>query len=226
MQQTIKDLKNDVFGKDIYLIGGGTSFVPSDYVDILPPSQIICLNDALKDFKECLAVMWMDGSWHGNNLGLIREKRHKYAISVNQNVQYLSSDGRLYMSIKNASCGQCDYTVKREKYNVCGNNIGACAIDLLDQLGARTIYLLGFDCREENGKSHYHNRYTRTVSQNIYNKNFIPCFDRLSKHIKTSKVMNLSKNTRIDCFTKISPDSILDLKSKSGDPKTPDDINT
>lgn len=209
MTQRIQDFKKDVEGKDIYLIGGGKSFNPDIHVPMLPKSRVVCLNASLEDFDECLAVFWMDSSWQGNNTGLLREKRHKYAINVNINVQYLDSNNRGYMSIRNASCSKCDYTVKREKYNVCGNNVGCCAIDLLDQLNAKTIYLLGFDCREDGGKSHYHDRYNTFVKQGTYEKNFVPCFDRLAKNIKNSRVVNLSENSKIKCFKKSTVRSIL-----------------
>lgn len=208
MSYTIKDLKSDVEGKDIYLIGGGTSFNAEKHVPMLPASNVICLNSSLDDFESCLAVMWMDSSWQGNNSGLLREKRHKYGVNFTINNQILYSNGRNYISLRNASCSGCDYTAKRESYNVCGNNVGCCAIDLLDQLNAKTIYLLGFDCREEKGKSHYHDRYKTFVKQNIYNVNFIPCFEKLSKHIKNSKVVNLSENSRIDSFPRRNINSL------------------
>jgi hypothetical protein len=209
MEYTIEDFKEEIEGKDVYLIGGGRSFNPEEHVPLLPKSRVICLNSALNDFDECLAVMWMDSSWQGNNTGLIREKRHKYAFRVNINVQCLETRNRGYIDIRNVSCAGCDYRVKREPYNVCGNNMGCAAIDLLDQLGAKTIYLLGFDCSEEDGKSHYHDRYKDHVKQDTYNKSFIPCFEKLSKHIKNSRVVNLSKESKIPCFKRANIHSIL-----------------
>ena len=209
MNYTLKDLKDKVQGEDIYLIGGGRSFNPEKHVPMLPTSRVVCLNSSLEDFSECLAVMWMDHNWYGSNTRLIREKRHQFAIEFNINVQFLETRNMPYLRIRNASCSPCDFNVKREKYNVCGNNVGCCAIDLLDQLKAKNIYLLGFDCTEENQKSHYHNRYRNYVKQSIYNKNFIPCFEKLSKHIKHSNVINLSDNTKIDCFRKSSINNLI-----------------
>lgn len=209
MSYTIKDLKDSVKGKDIYLIGGGKSFNPEKHAPMLPASQVVCLNAALEDFSECLAVMWMDSSWYGQNTRLIRENRQKYAVEFNINCQYLETNHVPYLRIKNASCSRFDYNIKRDQYNVCGNNTGACAIDLLDQLQAKRIYLLGFDCREENNISHYHGRYKNFVKQSVYNSNFLPCFRALSKHIKNAEVVNLSEDTRIDCFRKSSINNLI-----------------
>jgi len=209
MNYSIKDLQDEVQGKDIYLIGGGKSFDPETHIPMLPVSRVVTLNAALGDFKECLAVMWMDSNWYGENTKLIREQRPRYAVEFTINNQRPETRNTGRIRIRNASCSKCDYTTKREKYNVCGNNTGCCAIDLLDQLGAKTIYLLGFDCREDDGVSHYHKRYKNHVKQAIYDKNFIPCFERLSKHISTSRVVNLSENSRIGCFKKSSINNLL-----------------
>jgi hypothetical protein len=211
MAHTLKDFHKEIQGQDIYLIGGGRSFIPDKHIPLLPKDRVICLNSALEDFDKCLALMWMDGPWKGKNSRLVKEKRQKYSIHFTINNQILEPSNGLPIQIRNVSCGKCDYTVKREPYNVCGNNVGCIAIDLLDQLNAKTIYLLGFDCSEENGKSHYHDRYDRYVKQRTYDNNFIPCFIKLSKHIKNSNVINLSENTKIPCFKRAN---ILNIINK------------
>jgi len=211
MTQTIKDFEQDVSGKDIYLIGGGTSFKPEKYIPLLPKSQVICINSALEDFDNCLAATWFDDTWMKSNIKLLKEKRHKHGIKFTKGEKRLETNkGRDYLSIHNASTK--DFSVNKEKYDVCGNNTGSCTIHLLDQLGVNTIYLLGFDCREENGRSHYHNRYNKYVKQQSYNRSFLPNFEQLSKHIKNSTVVNLSENTKIKSFKRARIESILTYK--------------
>lgn len=208
MTQTIKDFEQDVSGKDIYLIGGGTSFNPEKHIPLLPKSQVICINSALEDFDCCLAAMWFDDPWKNKNSKLLNEGRHKYGIQFTKKYKKLeTTKNRKYIYVYNASTK--DFNIKKEKYDVCGNNTGSCAIHLLDQLGANTIFLLGFDCREENGISHYHNRYNKFVSQKSYNRSFLPNFEQLSKHIKKSKVINLSENTKIKSFRMGRMESVL-----------------
>lgn len=209
MKQTIKEFRKEVEGKDIYLIGGGLSFKPDEHIPLLPKDRVICLNSSIEDFDECLALMWLDATWKSKNSALVRENRQKYSIYFTINNQTLEPPQDMPIRIRNVSCGKCDYKVRREPYNVCGNNVGCAAIDLLDQLNAKTIYLLGFDCSEEDGKSHYHERYDTYVKQRIYNTNFIPCFERLSKHIKNSRVVNLSEKSKIPCFKRAKLSNII-----------------
>lgn len=208
MALTIKDLKQDVYGKDIYIIGGGTSFKPDYHIPLLPKSQVVCLNSALKDFDSCLAVLWLDRPWMNKNMDLINEKRQKYGIYVNKKEKRLEyTEDREYFSLYHASAK--DFKAKKEPYEVCGNNAGSCAIHLFDQLEAKTIYLLGFDCREEEGKSHYHDRYGKNVTQKSYNRSFLPNFKQLSRYIENSRVVNLSENTMIKSFKTGRIESIL-----------------
>jgi len=208
MTETIKDFEKDVSGKDIYLIGGGTSFNPVNHIPLLPKSQVICINSALEDFDTCLAAVWFDDSWMKKNIKLLKEKRHQYGIKFSRkNKRLYTNESHDYIELFNSSTK--DFNVKREKYDVCGNNTGACTIHLLDQLKTKTIYLLGFDCREENGNSHYHNRYGKYVKQNSFNRSFLPNFEQLAKHITHSRVVNLSENTKIKSFKQGRIESIL-----------------
>lgn len=205
MPELIDELEKDVHGKAIYLIGGGKSFDPSaDYFNKIPKERTICLNSALEDFDECLACMFMDSSWQGKNKKLLDEGRQKYAIRVNLDKRRLTpqrNDNIIYL--RNAVISKCSFepNYRLKPYDVCGNNIGVCAIDLIDQMGASHIYLLGFDCTSDDKSSHYHKRYSIVVKQKTYDTKLLPCFDSLAKHLKKRgthhRVTNLSPVSKI-----------------------------
>jgi len=206
MSELIEELEKEVRNQIIYVIGGGMSFNPkADYVKNIPKERTICLNSALSDFDECLACMFMDSSWYTNNKKLLSEGRQKYAIRVNLDKRRLSpqvNDNVIYL--RNANISKCSFepNYRLKPYDVSGNNIGVCAIDLLEQLGAKTIYLLGFDCSSnDDQKSHYHEKYNRVVKQKTYDDKMLPCFENLRSHLEKRKsqfkVINLSPVTNI-----------------------------
>lgn len=208
MPQTIEDFKKEISGNDIFLIGGGTSFDPEKYIPLLPKSKTICINSALYDFESCLAVMFFDSTWMNKNVDLLKQKKHKYAIKFDKKIKRLeTTESYDYLSIRNN--GIKTFDVKLEKYDVCGNNTGVCAIHLLDILKAKTIYLLGFDCRSDDNKSHYHDRYKSFTKQKSFDRTFLPSFEKLAKNIKNADVVNLSYNSNIKCFRKAKAENIL-----------------
>jgi len=169
MKELIHTMEKEVRGKPIYIIGGGTSFDPSaDYFNRIPRERTICLNSALEDFDSCLACMFIDSSWAGSNKKLLKEGRQKYTIRVNLDKRRLTPQrGDNIMYLKNAVISKCSFqpNYRLKKYDVCGNNIGVCAIDLMDQMEASAVYLFGFDCTNKGTKSHYHGRYRIVVNK-------------------------------------------------------------
>jgi len=205
MSELIDELAKEVGGKDIYIIGGGKSFNPSaEYVTKIPKDRTICLNSALQDFDTCLACMFMDSSWQGNNKKLLDERRQKYALRVNLDRRVHTPQRNDYiMYLRNSMISRCSFgpNYRLKRYDVCGNNIGVCAIDLMDQMGAKNIYLFGFDCTSDGTSSHYHNRYRIVVKQKTYDDKLIPCFNSLAEHLKKKgthhRVINFSRPTNI-----------------------------
>jgi len=204
----IYDLEKQVRDQTIYVVGGGKSFSPTaPYFKKIPRERTLCLNSALEDFDKCLACMYMDSSWEGKNRKLLKQARQKYTLRVNNGKRVLKPyRGENIIYIRNISISKCSFEAayRLEPYDVCGNNVGVCAIDLLEQMGARQIVLLGFDCNSEDGKSHYHERYDLTVKQSTYDNKIIPCFESLAEHLKKRgtfhKVINLSPGSKLKCL--------------------------
>lgn len=94
-----------------------------------------------------------------------------------------------------------------EKFDIvegvpCHGNSGANAIMVAACLGANPIYLLGFDCKGENGRTaDFHAGYPESDPEKVYD-NFLPDFKdaawRLAK--KGVRVVNLNPDSAIRCF--------------------------
>lgn len=213
MKEEIEKLASEVKGQSIYVIGGGTSFDHNaDYFKKIPKDRAVVLNSNLKFFDSCLLCMFMDSSWQRKNKRLLNENRQKYAIRVNLDKRRLTpykNDNIMYL--KNGHISKCSFepSYRQKKYDLVGNNVGVCAIDLLDQMEAKKIYLLGFDCSSnDDTKSHCHNEYSMVVKQKTYNEKLIPCFDALFEHLKRKgthlNVINLSPTSKITSITRKS----------------------
>jgi hypothetical protein len=82
-----------------------------------------------------------------------------------------------------------------------GSNCGIAAINLADCLGARSIYLIGFDMKGENGQSaNWHDRYKRKSNERIYDR-YIKDFGDIAGKVR-ALVVNLTPGSRLECFPK------------------------
>lgn len=204
----IEDLK----GKDVFLIGGGNS-LQKDLLDDLPKDRVIALNSSVYHFKSCLALFCMDHDWYNRNKWKVKKEvdvKHKFFIQKHR------PDFKDYEWIKRVSL-KCDYHKADNDSldEVRGTNSGCCVLQFLDKIGVSTVYMLGFDCKQVNGKSHSHDHYRFTLNDRIYKSNFIHCFNSLSKNIKNSKIYNCSNDTALKCFKYKSLKKVLSESKNS-----------
>ena|SRR5690554_3222038 len=200
----IEKFKKDVKNQEVILLGGGNSFNP-EIIPKLKNDKIICLNAGSKFVPDALAIAWMDSIWPAENEKLITNHLAEYKFYIRDNVTTNKEIKGPYDSIYiNRISPYCDYsTIKKgEMISVRGNNSGCCIIDLLIQCQVSKIVLLGFDCKMINRKSHFHKEYKHAMPPEIYTKQFIPCFENLSKYAKRANVdiVNLSTDSNLKCF--------------------------
>lgn len=88
-----------------------------------------------------------------------------------------------------------------------GANVGMSAINLAEILGADTIYLLGFDARIDEPKTHHHNSYppdwtlARVCDRNAVYSRWHQEFRKIAKMVR-ARVINLNPDSGIDAFPK------------------------
>jgi len=82
-----------------------------------------------------------------------------------------------------------------------GNNSGYAALNLAVCLGADPIYLLGFDCRHEGEKTHWHSGHP-IPQPDAHLKSFKDRLTAAAPKIKKAgiRVVNLSTKSALDCF--------------------------
>ena len=91
-----------------------------------------------------------------------------------------------------------------------GDNSGYAALNLAVCLGANPIYLLGFDCKHENGRSHWHDGHIQKQEEERAKK-WVKRFNVAAETLAPTKlqVVNLNPDSALECFEKMWPEEVL-----------------
>jgi hypothetical protein len=189
--------------QEVFIIGGGTSLKTFNW-DLLINERTIGCNDAFKlGNKVCEICVFGDTKWferHQHDLA-----KFKGAVFTNQNTLYKTRLPWLYWmqreptGFHKASLGWND-------------NTGAVAINLALILGAKKIYLLGFDMKLDptQGKyrqANWHENHVDNPDPEIYDK-FNTAFRKLpaslEKNFPGVEVINVTDDSDLVVFPKVS----------------------
>lgn len=89
-------------------------------------------------------------------------------------------------------------------------NSGAACIALSADAGAARIILLGYDCQHTGGKTHWHGDHPKKLGNAGSVGKWPAAFAALAKTIPaTTKVINCSRETALDCFPRAALEDVL-----------------
>jgi hypothetical protein len=201
MRDGLQQLYNQVAGRQIFVIGGGPSF---QYVDksLLKGKPIICINTAYREFDDALALYWCDESWVGNHYDNIMKHPCPLRFTARHAADGYLKTGKLATGNATVLKRTGDYGIDTDVNHVRGNNSGAHILNLLANMKARRIILLGYDMGLSKGKSHWHEGHGLPMSNSIYSDLFIPSISSMAAPLKNLKVdvVNCSETTNLTCF--------------------------
>lgn len=103
---------------------------------------------------------------------------------------------------------------------LCCNNAGLAAINFADVLGARVLYLLGFDLKPVNGRTaHWHEGIYPDSwgSDGRAYVNMLRSFGRWAEFVR-AKVVNLNPDSALECWPKGSIEDVLSESRVKADP--------
>jgi hypothetical protein len=91
-----------------------------------------------------------------------------------------------------------------------GRSSGYQAINLAFLWGAKRIVLLGFDCKDSNGRAHWFGQHPQGLNQEQPYKLWIANFAKLANDLQTAgvEVINCSTDTALTCFKQVSIDQL------------------
>lgn len=188
------------FEQDAYIIGGGSSLQGFDFTK-LKGRNVIGINDAFHLGKEIVSyVLFGDaGFWkeHMRALEACGIPVVTCAPSLQFiNVPWLYQMGRMKDGIHEAPVLGWNYST------------GAAAVNLAHILGAKRIFLLGFDMgRREDGKTHWHEHRLKGIPDDSYARfirGFHCVFQSMSR-FPDVQVLNVTDGTsKLPSFPRIN----------------------
>lgn len=203
-------------GKRCFVIAGGPSVADYD-LSLLDNELTIGINRVYETFYPTI-LFAMDGTFHKNILQGVYGDEAKVRFNNYQGL-------KLWMDISNhklisdvffiRGMGRTgiSYDLKHGLYH--GNNSGFGALNLAIALKANPIYLIGYDMKFRDGKSHYHDGHKKLFTEKMMGS-FIHSFDKTANEISRHgfKVININRDSNLKCF-KTQPGLPKDLMKKN-----------
>jgi len=184
--------------QDVYIIGGGTSLKHFDW-NLLKSKLTIGCNDAFLHGKDiCKICIFGDINW----FRLFHDKLEQYdgAVFTNCGSLYKSKIPWLWAMPRIAK----GVSHKALAWN---KNTGALAINLALLLGAKRVFLLGFDMKlSKDGKANWHPNNINKPNKDIYSEFIKGCTNlkkALPKEFPGIDIYNVTDDSDLNIFPKI-----------------------
>ena len=184
-------------GEDAICIGGGPSLRGFDF-SVLRGRNTIGCNDAFRLGADIVKVLAFgdNGWWHRNKFE-IEEKFKGHMVT--------SAPGLFRIQIRN-----CLRMVREKDGYHTGHSLGwnystgAMAINFAGSLGAKRIFLLGYDLMQRQGRFHWHDHGRRKVEEASYTR-FLQGFYKLKKNMPSDiRVINVTDGSKLTAFEVMS----------------------
>lgn len=161
-------------GQDAYLIGGGSTLKRFNF-DSLKGLNTIGINDAYMLGEDVVKYcLFGDASWFHKNSAAIASFKNPL-VSCAPSLEQVTTDAVL--SVHRRSIGIHDGGFIGWNFST-----GAAAINLAMNMGAHRIYLLGFDMRAHNGKTHWHSKNPLPTRDTVFAR-FLRGFKIISENL-------------------------------------------
>ncbi len=187
--------------QDVFIIGGGNSLELFDWKRLENENTIGC-NDAFKKgHKICKICVFGDVKWFKS----FEQELAHYKGTVFTNSLQLQKKGPSWL-----------WTMPRQFYGLYkdalgwNGNTGAIAINLALLLGAKRIFLLGFDMHlSKDNRSNWHRNRLDKPNRKIYDK-FVKGFGKVAADLKKKfpnvEIVNVTDDSSLNLFAKVGVD--------------------
>ena len=199
-----------------FLIGGGPSLIGFDFNRLRGRGHIIAINRAFEFVPFADILFFMDYNFYRM---CHEEPVQRRLWDQFQGIKvFLNLMGRKFedvYSLRSLGRRGISDSLKTGLYH--GNNSGSGAVQLAMALGARPIYLLGYDMRHENGQSHFHSGYAARQPERVVT-HFIQDFSIFADSPKAQGrgIINLNPLSALRIFPFSTIDEVLNGPSGKG----------
>lgn len=201
-------LKNYWKDQDVFVLGGGPSLENVD-LDPLQDYRVIGCNDAYRYGNSIVDLLFFgDIKWwdyHKSQIGLDFDGLIATNVPEGEYQKVVEVDGVLTLPRT---------TQGFHRHSIGWNgNTGAAAINLALVMGARRIYLLGFDMQlDEKGRSNWHRNPLDNPTEETYER----YMHAISVHLHQIpekwpgvEIVNLNPQSLLECFPKSTMEEVL-----------------
>lgn len=187
--------------QEVFIIGGGSSLDKFDW-ELLRPEWTIGCNDAyLHGSDICNICFFGDVDWWKRHHRQLESYRSPEKGSVFTHCNHLKKDKTSWL-----------WKMNREPQGLHRNslgwnkNTGTGAINLALILGAKRVFLLGFDMHLSNdGRSNWHTNNINKPNEKVYPK-FLKSFKYVLRDLPIKfpgrEIINVTDDSNLDCFPK------------------------
>ena len=201
----IPNLLKDKKDKSLFIVGGGPSLNNFDWT-LLEDKNVLVLNRGLEKLPNALALLWNDVKFHKDNEERIKNfpgikitttRYMKPGSSHPCDCDIVWVKGRNYLSDFRGTIEESPYLINQ------GSNTGYSALNVAYHLGAKTIYLLGYDMKIDKDKTNWHNGYPNQISLTPkMMKTFLMVFQGSNELYKEKdiKIYNVNNNSELTEF--------------------------
>lgn len=191
-------------GDTVYIVAGGPSLKGFNF-ERLNGKNVIAINKAFMYVRNPTVLYWTDTrfyNWYKGEIDSLKTMK----ITASHSGRYLAEDVLL---IKNAGSGRVLDLSSPDKLTTT-NNSGLGAIGLAIKMGAKKIYLLGYDMGHSDGKSHFHDGYPAGNSREHIYKGMTRFFeDNEASLNNAADIYNTNPKSNLRSFKFISLDKAL-----------------
>lgn len=164
-------------GRAVAVLGGGPSLTPS-LVDLVTDHPTICTNNAFYLMREPTLVVALDRRWYEWHGKALSGAGHT-AVTARHSGATPRYSGELKSFKKDRN-----EVWPINRYTLPGKNSGHAAIALAFTLGARAVYLIGFDMTFKGERTHWHQGHLVPSSQGNYEQRFRPDLEAMAVEAK------------------------------------------
>jgi len=203
-------------GKPCFIIGGGPSLKDFDFSK-LKGYRTIGINLAFAKITPTISfsmdtrfLRWVMDGRYGSEVKTKFERMKTYRVWLLTYKASLPDYMYIVKVYRNYKQGFKAFPFSQAEGIGHGNNSGYAALNLACCLGANPIYLLGYDMRHNNGKTHWHQGHPVPQKESTV-KSFINYFNNAAPIIKKRgiRVINLNPKSALKCFEKKKPEEVL-----------------
>ncbi len=186
-----------VQGKNVFVIGGGPSLRNFDPV-VLDGRCVIVTNEAFSMVPDARALVFVDIGWWQNRKQDVLETFTGRIIGRGPYRTMYQADNILNVAFRSG-----DYW-SEDPRQLGGRNSGLAAMNAAILMGAKRVFLLGFDMKPVEDRNNYHNRHPTSVGRNLhrYINIFLPEMVKASKRIEALGhiIINCTPGSALTCF--------------------------